>query len=716
MLGFPHSFRIQLRSPEDFVVTEKAAWFTPNRALSMLGILAAAVLLVLVWVAILRRRVQRATEIIRASLESTADGILVVDSRGKILIANQKFAEMWRIPAALMITRDTGVLIECVLDQLKQPEVFLERVSQLFANPSEQSDDVLEFKDGRVFERHSEPQLIGDRCVGRVWGFRDVTDRNRAEAALQQAKEAAETASRLKSEFVANMSHEIRTPMNGILGMTELVLETELEPDQRECLEMVKTSGDSLLGIINDILDFSKIEAGKLELDTIDFNLREAIDGVMKTFALRASRKGLELGCEVESDVPEILHGDPIRLGQVLNNLIGNALKFTERGEVIVQVRTSHRDAEGAEIHFIVHDTGIGLAPEKQQVIFDAFSQADGSTSRKFGGTGLGLTISVRLLALMAGRIWVESEAGYGSRFHFTAGFGIPKQVPEPGSVEVVSLVDVPILVVDDNGTNRRILKSMLSSWGATVFAAESGSAGLAAMQQAHDLGHLFRVLITDAHMPEMDGFELAGRIRQDQKMAETAIIMLTSASERGDGTKCRELRVAANLTKPARQSELRDAIVMALNKSSRESAVSRPVTAHLHENRSGLGKRILLAEDNFVNQSLATRLLEKQGYTVAVAQNGYEALAAFEREKFDLVLMDVQMPEMDGLEATAAIRKKENATGTRLPIVAMTAHAMKGDEDRCLMAGMDGYITKPISPKTLFDALEKHLDASKRS
>ncbi len=712
-LGAPTTFRIQLRSPEGFVVLRKAPWLTPNRALSGLGTLAGAVLVILGWVVILRRRVQSQTEIIRTTLESTLDGMLVVDLRGRIVTANRRFAEMWRIPASVMATADHHQLTRHALTQVAAPEDHLKRVNQLYANPNEASDDVLEFKDGRVFERHSEPQCVRGRNIGRVWGFRDVTNRKRAEAALQRAKEAAEAASRLKSEFVANMSHEIRTPMNGILGMAELVLETELDPDQRQCLDLVKTSADSLLAILSDILDFSKIEAGKLQLDEIDFHLRDALEGVMQAFAVPAHQKGLELACEVEAEVPERVHGDPTRLRQVLNNLVGNALKFTEAGEVIVQVSAGSHDAGSIEVHFTVRDTGVGIALDKQQVIFESFSQADGSTSRKYGGTGLGLTISSRLVGLMGGRIWVESAAGQGSRFHFLARFGVPQGVPATDPVGVVSLLGLPIVIVDDNATNRRILSAMLSAWGAQVSVAETGAGALAALRRGRDSGHPFPLLITDAHMPEMDGFGLAAQVREDPTLSETSIVMLTSAGQRGDAARCKDLGVAGYLTKPIRERELHDAIVMVLGRKPAEAAVTGIVTRHLvRESQAMAGRRILLAEDNRVNQVLAVRLLQKRGYTVVVAANGREALAALETQTFDLALMDVQMPEMDGFEATAAIREKEKTTATRLPIIALTAHAMKGDEARCLVAGMDGYISKPISSRTLFETLEKYLDA----
>jgi two-component system sensor histidine kinase/response regulator len=554
-------------------------------------------------------------------------------------------------------------------------------------------------------EAHSVPLGREGKRTGGLLLYQDITERKLAEEAMRDAKEAAEAASRAKSEFLANMSHEIRTPMNGILGMTELTLDTELSSEQREYLGMVKTSADSLLILLNDILDFSKIEAGKLDLDLTQFPLRESLGETLKTLGLRAHQKSLELAWQVTEEVPEYLVGDLGRLRQILVNLIGNALKFTEHGEILLLVEKLRDLPKEVELHFSVRDTGIGIAKHKQSEIFAPFTQADGSTTRLYGGTGLGLGIVARLVEMMGGKIWVDSELGRGSTFHFTIHFGISEdknrepKVPDP---EV--LHESSVLVVDDNKTNRIILLEMLTQWGLRAEAVDGARAALAALERTRAANQPFDLVITDLHMPQMDGFGLVEAMRKNSGSTHIPILMLSSGSQPGDRGRQRDLAIATCLMKPVQPSELFDALLDELTKVKPKRA--KEIVAQLPVDEKRLALKILLAEDNAVNRLLARKLLEKHGNTVSVVENGQEALKAIERERPDLVLMDVQMPVMDGLQAIRAVRAKEQISGLHLPIIALTAHAMKGDRERCLAAGADEYLTKPIRAAELFAAL----------
>lgn len=651
----------------------------------------------------------------RLLLDSTAEAIYGVDLTGQCTFCNRAAFTLLGFPGiGHMLGRNIHKLIHHTRkDGSPYPEAECSTYQTLQTGKASHSEmEMIWRADGTSFpaEHWAYPIQRDGRIVGAVVTLIDITARVSAQQAILTAKEAAESANRAKSEFLANMSHEIRTPMNGIIGMTELALDTPLNPEQKEYLQLVRSSADSLLRVINDVLDFSKIEAGRLDLDQTDFDLPELVSHTLKTLAVRGHKKGLEISSHIAADVGQMFSGDPDRIRQILVNLVGNAIKFTQQGGVVVDVGvdTNSAPADPYRLHLFVRDTGIGIPADKQQVIFDPFSQADGSTTRRYGGTGLGLTITRRLVQMMGGKVWLESQPGVGSTFHFILKLAPPEKRRSKRNLQRVELESLPVLIVDDNETNRMILDEMLRNWRMAPTLADGGEAALMAMRWARDQENRFPLVLLDGHMPGMDGFEVARKIKADPTLAGATIMMLTSDRQAGDAARCRELGIKVHLVKPIGQSDLLDGILQALG-----TQLSEPTSpdAGASQPKAMRPLRLLLVEDNVVNRELALRLLHKRGHAVAVATNGREALELLEAEgfaNFDSVLMDVQMPEMDGMEATAAIRALEKTLGTHLPIIGVTAHAMKGDRERCLQGGMDGYVSKPIRPDTLFSELER--------
>ncbi len=638
-------------------------------------------------------------------IESFEDGYYEIDSRGNFLFLNNSICKLIGYSKNKLI----GKNIRSFLNKKTAARIIKSMNNVLKTGKPEQSIYwVLTKKNG--YKRFIEMSIALIKYGNNPSGFRgvvrDITERKKTEL-LQRAKLAAEDANRSKSEFLANMSHEIRTPLNSIIGLVELLLDTPMEPEQKEDLNVVLSSSYALLSVINDILDFSKIEAGKLELEATTFNLRDFMGDSLKIMASKAHEKRLELACRIMPEIPDNLKGDPSRLRQIILNLIGNAVKFTDKGEIFVVVKQEIISNSEISLHISVKDTGIGIPPQKQKVIFNPFQQADGSTSRRFGGTGLGLAVSAQLVELMKGKIWLESIPDKGSTFHFTAQFNI---LPDTDSnIQTLPEIDVSgvrVLVVDDNSTSRKILKEMLESWH--MFSLTAGGAGEAKemLLKKHGSGMPFDLVIIDSHMPEENGFSLASWINSHDNLS-TKIIMLLSSSRELDKINFKANGIRTSLIKPVRHSDMLDSIIKALG------LKQIPPDFSLKKNgdvASGVKfpLKILVAEDTPFNQKFISRLLQRWEHAAVIVENGLLAFEALGKNEFDLVLMDIQMPEMDGLEATAKIREREKLTKRHVPIIAMTAHAMKGDRERCLEAGMDEYISKPISSKKLFRVIEK--------
>jgi PAS domain S-box-containing protein len=719
-VGTPTTVIMVISGPESIAILSVPSWWTPARAITALAVAAGICLLAFLWIGVLNARVRKQTRALTAQFERTA----ALQQRWTDLVASASDVILtWDLKGRLTSLNTTG---QCMLGlseddaqrhtlkDIVAPEsaAVVDGLSRGSTQPSDRIEvEVvgasgqrisLELNVQAMFEHR---EHVGFQAIGR-----DMTQHKRVERALRDARDAAEDANRAKSEFLANMSHEIRTPMNGVIGMTQLALMTELTPTQRDYLETVNRSAESLLGILNSILDFSKIESRKLEMESVPFELRDLAAETLKPLVLAAEAKGLELIFDISPEVPDAIVGDPLRLRQVITNLVGNAIKFTEQGHVLLEVREDRRGSSDAILHFSVSDTGVGIPREKQPLIFEPFSQADGSTTRRYGGTGLGLAISSSLVTLMGGRMWLDSEPGEGSTFHFLAAFGVVAAVPQ--AALDIHPGELPALVVDDNAVNRRILSEQLTRLGMKPAQAESGPEALRMLTAAAQSGSPYRLVLLDVHMPELDGFGVATEIASRPELSGATVIMLTSAGRHDDVERCRALKIAAYLNKPISPTHLRDVISQLLGRD--VAAPAAGVDQARGSLPAHLRRKVLLAEDNIVNQRVAVGLLAKRGHDVTVVGTGKEALERLDREHFDVILMDVQMPEMGGLEATGIIRQREAGTNRHVWIVAMTAHTMQGDRDECLGAGMDTYIAKPVDPALLFAAVEHELPGSR--